>query len=108
MLLRQSVISPRNIGMASEWAGSQDREVAELARIVADIGRVHPGRKRRLPHIRTQKPELWERMLAAGVVQPDPQYSWDDEHDDDWLADEVVVHAVSQSPTEDDGDEIPF
>jgi hypothetical protein len=108
MLHRQSVISPRNIRMASEWAGSQDREVAELAGIVADIGRVHPGRKRRLPYIRTHKPELWERMLAAGVVHPEAQYASDDEHGDDWLDDEIVMLDASRVPSEDEGDEIPF
>ena len=68
MLLRQRLISAKNVGMAMEWAGSEDREVSQLARIVADIGRVHPGRKRRLPFLRNHHAELWERMVAAGVV----------------------------------------
>jgi len=68
MLLGQSVISPKNVQMARVWAAGEDVEVAELALIVAEIGRIHPGRKKRLPHIRTRHPALWARMVAAGVV----------------------------------------
>jgi len=123
ILLRQRVISPKNIGMAVEWAGSEDPAVAELAQLVADIGRTHPGRKKRLPTIRQRHPALWARMVAAGLVDewPESDADFEDELDHDKKPDRadsfppVELRPVDPVAVEDDfgnggfeDDEIPF
>src|SRR5437773_7843989 len=65
MLFGQSRISPLNIGMAMEWAAGDDSEVTALALIVADVGRVCPGKKKRMSKIMNDHPALWARMVAA-------------------------------------------
>jgi len=121
MLFGQSVISPKNIGMAYEWTGSEDAEIAALAKIVVDVGRAHPGRKKRWPRIRTLHPELWKRLVAAGIVDDLPMdSSWEDRPDDGWryegtddpephrTAPDGDVQPVLPTYEEDDRDEIPF
>jgi hypothetical protein len=68
MLFEQSNISQGNIQTALTWAESDDAEVAALARIVADVGRAHSHRKKRLPSIARKHPGLWKRMVEAGLV----------------------------------------
>jgi len=83
MLFRQRVISPKNIGMATEWAASEDSEVAALAQIVADVGRVCPGRRKRMQKIRSGHPALWARMVAAGAIDYDQLESSRTDYEDD-------------------------
>src|SRR5258708_27457861 len=71
MLFRQRRISPLNIGMAMEWADGDDAEVTALALIVADVGRVCPGKKKRMGRIRNSHPALWKRMGAADLIDFD-------------------------------------
>src|SRR4051794_2244991 len=71
MLFRQPNITPKNIGMASEWTASNDPKVAVLAQIVVDVGRIFPYRKHRMRKLRQHRPALWARMLAADVVDFD-------------------------------------
>jgi hypothetical protein len=83
MLVEQRVLSPKNIRTARDWARSEDSEVRELAQLVADIGQVHPSRKRRLSFLQARHPELCARMIAAGVAyvpDGDPEYGF---HGDD-------------------------
>lgn len=121
MLFQQSVISPKNIGMAYEWAGSEDADIAGLAKIVVDVGRAHPGRKKRWPRIRTLHPELWSRLVAAGVADQLPMdSSREDRPGDDRLYEGTDdpepydtarvddVQKVSPTCEEDVRDEIPF
>src|SRR5436305_12475027 len=68
MLFRQSRISPKNIGMAMEWAAGDDPEVTALALIVAEVGRYHPGKRKRLGRMKHDRPALWERMIAADLL----------------------------------------
>jgi hypothetical protein len=83
MLLRQSNISERNIAAAAGWANDPEPEVGLLARLVVDIGRVHPRRRRRHGHIRQHDPALFQRMIAAGLVAEDlaEQHEWEPPHD---------------------------
>src|SRR5260370_11032621 len=92
MLFRQRVISAENIRMATEWAADRDSEVVALAQIVAEIGRVCPGRKRRMQKIRDRHPDLWARMTVAGVIDYDQLESSRPDYDDArWLADPADV-----------------
>ena len=68
-MLRQSRISSKNITWAESLAKHEDEEVRNLASIVAEIGRVHPYRRRRHGAIRRAHAQLWERMVAAGLVE---------------------------------------
>lgn len=106
MLFEQRVISVKNVRMAMDWTGSEDPEVSEVARIVADIGRLHPGRKRRLPFLRDRHPDLWTRMLAAGLVPDFP----DDDPQDGSEGDDAAYSqwAGDREEVIEDEDEIPF
>jgi hypothetical protein len=107
--------------MASEWAESTDPEVAALARLVVDVGRVHPRKRKRLPYIRSRDPELWERMVAAGLADEWFESSeWGQESAGDRLDEEPAglsshrafpVENVDPEPPareEYDEDELPF
>ncbi len=121
MLFRQRVISAKNIRMATEWAADRDSEVVALAQIVAEIGRVCPGRKRRMQKIRDRHPNLWARMTAAGVIDYEQIESSRPDYEDDarWLADLVdgsdrdelvALDRVGrdEDQADKDEDEIPF
>lgn len=106
MLFHQRVISVKNIRMAMDWTASEDPDVTELARIVADIGRVHPARKRRLSFVRDRHPDLWTRMLAARLV-----HDFGDDHPQYQLAGDDAAYFQLVDDREgaiEDEDEIPF
>jgi hypothetical protein len=67
-ILHQRNISRRNIAWAQSFAAHEDEGIRALATIVADIGRFHPGRRHRYRTIRRQHAELWQRLVAAGLV----------------------------------------
>ena len=69
MLFRQSRISAKNLDSAREWATAGDPKVGPLAAIVAEIGVLYPGKRKRLALIHRNHPELWQRMIAAGIVE---------------------------------------
>jgi hypothetical protein len=109
MLCRQSNISPRNIGMAAAWVAEGDTEVATLAQLVVDVGRIHPRKRKRLPIIRRNYPELWNRMIAAGVVE---DWSCESPPPEAWFepareVEEPVSDVAVQDSTDQD-EEIPF
>jgi hypothetical protein len=68
MLLDQSNISPKNIKMAATWDNDDDPEIATLAKLVVDIGRLHPRKRKRAGRIHRSDPALFQRMIAAGLV----------------------------------------
>ncbi len=73
MLHRQSNISRLNVDLALEWATDGDEEVTRLAALVAAIGKLHPGKRKRLPFIRKNHPSLWQAMVAAQIVEEWPE-----------------------------------
>ena len=109
MLCRQSNISPANVRTAAAWALEGNAEVAALAQLVADMGRVHPHRKKRLPYIQRNVPALWHRMIAAGLVE-----DWPDDWltDERWTGSELPDMMEEQPSSEDEFDdeevEVPF
>ncbi|HYM61514.1 MAG TPA: hypothetical protein VEZ11_11555 [Thermoanaerobaculia bacterium] len=114
MLHRQSNISRKNLQMAAMWASEGDAEVAALANLVIDIGIAHPHRRKRLPFIRRNRPELWKRMVAAGMAEEWPDQDPLDEYPTDDAP--VVLDHRPEEPLEEsaigvtdyDDDEIPF
>lgn len=68
MLERQSKISSANIDTAAAWTSDTNVEVATLAALVVEIGHVHPQRRKRCGAIRRTHPDLFLRMVAAGLA----------------------------------------
>src|SRR5262245_53840480 len=68
ILHRQSNISEKNIRMCTIWANDSDPEVATLAGLAVDIGRLHPRRRKRYGYIRHNDAALFQRMIAAGLA----------------------------------------
>src|SRR5688500_6382264 len=68
-VFRQRNISTRNIAWAESLANHDDERVRTLATIVAEVGRVHPHRRRPTAVLRHHRGELWQRMIAAGVAE---------------------------------------
>ncbi len=110
MLRSQSNITPANRGTAAAWAKEGNAEIQTLAQLVMDIGRVHPRRKKRLPFIRRNHPQLWSRMIAADVVEDWPSDGHDPE--DDSAGELVTEHLFEPARTvresEQEDEPIPF
>jgi hypothetical protein len=106
MLHRQSNISDGNIKTATTWANDPEAEVATLARLTADIGRIHPRKKKRFRHIRREDPALFQRMIAAGVAID----RWDDPEPREAPVDlrEALASADHSYVDPLDEDDIPF
>ena len=83
MLIDQSNVSTKNIKMAAAWANDDAPEVATLAKLVVDIGRIHPRKRKRVGRIRQRDPALFQRMIASGLAG-----EWCDETDGEEPADE--------------------
>lgn len=71
--LSQSNISTKNLKRLTSLSQWNDSEVGNLASLVLAIGRTHPRRRRRIPRIRAENPELWQKILRSGLVE-----CWDD------------------------------
>jgi hypothetical protein len=103
MLEGQSNISRANIDTAAAWTRDESRDVATLASLVVEIGHVHPRSRKRRGNVRRSHPELFQRMVAAGLA-----VDWAD-------APDVSERAGSAMPEEGDpfsgnlvDDDIPF
>jgi hypothetical protein len=68
-LLDQSNISAKNIQHLKVLASDSDPEVETLARLVLDIARVHPHKRRRWRHLAAGQRDLFHR--AVTVLGPD-------------------------------------
>jgi hypothetical protein len=62
--LDQSNLSGKNCKRLSILASHQDPEVQHLARLVLDIARVHPHKRRRWRHLAARHRELFHRAVA--------------------------------------------
>ncbi len=74
----QSHISKRNVARLRELALSTDLTVAAQAAILLDVALVAPFKRRRTGRIRASHPELWRRMLDAGLAWPEDLDDWTD------------------------------
>ncbi len=72
-LFRQSNISKKNLSRLAELAQCDDPKVRELAAVVLEIGKAHPGRRRRFKSIKKERPELWQDMIRVGIVEEWPE-----------------------------------
>ena len=104
--LEQSNISAKNLKRLALLAQSDDDEVREMASLVFDIGKAHPGRRKRYRTIKTKKPELWQRMLRKGLVE-----DWDDISIADEDADDTEIECIGENADPMEGfedDELTF
>lgn len=118
ILCRQTCISAKNVAWLTSLSASADRELAERAAIMVEIARVAPRKRKRLGRIRHGHPELWQRMVTAGLVVPDsdpegPPTAYDDAPGEGYWPAEDNVDEDGTAPADDhdDGladDELPF
>lgn len=66
--LRQSYISAKNLVRLEELAQSNNPETAELARIVAEVAKVRPHKKRRLKVLAKERRGLLDRLEETGLI----------------------------------------
>lgn len=66
--LRQSNISRKNLSRLSELIASEKSEVAELAKVVLEIGKVKPHKRKRLSFLARNHRDLIERLEETGLI----------------------------------------
>ena len=66
--LRQSNISEKNLSRLAAVAASEKPEIAELARVVLEIGKVKPHKRKRLAFLARSHGELLDRLEETGLV----------------------------------------
>lgn len=66
--LRQSNISETNLARLGKLAASPNEEIAAMARLVLEIGRVHPQRRSRLRFLTRERKDLLDRLEETGLI----------------------------------------
>jgi hypothetical protein len=66
--LRQSHISEKNVARLRKLAGSDNKEIAELAAIVLEVAEVKPYRKRRLKVLARERQDLLRKLDETGLI----------------------------------------
>ncbi len=66
--LRQSNISERNLTRLSELVTAEKPEVAELANVVLEIGKVKPHKRKRLSFLARNHRNLLSKLEETGLI----------------------------------------
>lgn len=66
--LRQSSISEKNVSRLSALATSEEPEIAELAKVVLDIGTVKPHKRKRLAFLARSHRDLIVKLEETGLI----------------------------------------
>ncbi len=66
--LRQSNISEKNLARLSELASAGKPEVAELARVVLEIGKIKPHKRKRLSFLARDHRDLLSKLEETGLI----------------------------------------
>jgi hypothetical protein len=61
---------------------ADDAALRTLAQLVVEVGTLHPRWKRRNGFLATHHPELWRRMIEAGVAVEEPAVATEAEPDE--------------------------
>ncbi len=72
--LHQSNISEKNVARLSELATSEKPEIAKLARIVLEIGKVKPHKRKRLSFLARNHRDLITRLEETGLIAESRHY----------------------------------
>ena len=66
--LMQSNISKKNLKRLNELSLSENMEIAKLASLVHEVGRVKPHKRRRLKFLKEKHKELLGQLAATGLI----------------------------------------
>ena len=66
--LNQSRISEKNMSRLRELVESSNAEIAELARLVLEIGKIKPYKKSRLKMLKLRRPDLFAKLEETGLI----------------------------------------
>jgi acyl transferase domain-containing protein len=72
--LRQSTISAKNMTRLEELTQSTNEKVAEYARIVLEVAKVKPGKRKRLRVLARCRGDLIEQLDRTGLIAA--HYTW--------------------------------
>ena len=68
-VLEQGNISEKNIKSLKEMSLRSNGTLRERATALAELGLVHPGKKKRYGYLYHRKPELYARMVRLGMIE---------------------------------------
>lgn len=66
----QDRISPKDVERLTELLTSKAKGVAEQAGVMLEVARVAPDERGRVEGIRACRPDLWRRLIEAGLIYP--------------------------------------
>lgn len=66
--LQQSNISKKNMSRLRELSLSENDEIAKLASLVLEVGRIKPGKRRRLKVLASGHQELLNQLEETGLI----------------------------------------
>jgi hypothetical protein len=66
--LKQSNISKKNLNRLKILSSSSNEKIAELARIVLEVGRVKPHKRRRLKFLAKKHKDLLRKLDETGLI----------------------------------------
>jgi hypothetical protein len=69
--LSQSNISKKNKKKLKKLAVTENRNIAELASLILEIGLIHPYKRRRMQFLAEERRDLLERLEKAGIIFSD-------------------------------------
>lgn len=115
--MMQSHISKKNIDRLNVLIASENPEIAELARVVLEVAKVKPYKKRRLKMLTKERSDLMKRMEEVGLIwaNGDEEFTESDIEKDmeemelnfeDWSHDENVFVDMKY-PVDYNSDELP-
>ncbi len=67
-MLRQSRISENNIKYLTKLSDSADPEISKYSKVVLEIAKFHPYKKRRLKHLARERRELMDQLEETGLI----------------------------------------
>jgi hypothetical protein len=66
--LSQSNISKKNLTRLKKLSASPNEEIAGMAKLILEIGRVHPLRKGRLRFLARERKDLLDQLEETGLI----------------------------------------
>jgi ribosome-binding protein aMBF1 (putative translation factor) len=66
--LSQSNISAKNLSRLKKLAASPNEEIAGMARLVLEIGRVHPQKRNRVRFLARERKDLLDQLEETGLI----------------------------------------